>query len=104
METFSALLTLCVVTGEFPTQRPATQKFDVSFDLHLNKWLSKQSRRRLFKSPSRSLWRYCIVKGIISNPYSKTRMKTPARIAWQIIYVYMFKAVLDGEINTCFTK
>ena len=40
METFSALLALCVgnspVTGEFPTQRPVTQSFDVFFDLRLN--------------------------------------------------------------------
>ena len=31
------------VTGEFPSQRPVTQSFDVFFDLHLNKRLSKQS-------------------------------------------------------------
>ena len=30
--------------------------FDVFFDLHLNKRLSKQSRRRRFETPSRSLW------------------------------------------------
>ena len=34
METFSALLALCVgnsqVTGEFPAQRPVTRSFDVS--------------------------------------------------------------------------
>ena len=46
METSSALLNLRAgnspVTGEFPTQRPVTQSFDVSFDLHLNKLLSKQ--------------------------------------------------------------
>ena len=45
METFSALLDLCEgnspVTGEFPSQRPVTQSFDVFFDLHLNKRLSK---------------------------------------------------------------
>ena len=45
METFSALLDLCVGdspgTGEFPSQRPVTQSFDVFFDLHLNKRLSK---------------------------------------------------------------
>ena len=29
-------------SGEFPTQRPVTRSFDVFFDLHLNKWLSKQ--------------------------------------------------------------
>ena len=45
METFSALLAICarnsLVPGEFPTQRPVTQSFDVFFDLHPNKWLSK---------------------------------------------------------------
>ena len=29
--------------GEFPAQRPVTQRFDVFFDLRLNKQLSKQS-------------------------------------------------------------
>ena len=47
METFSALLAICAgnspVTSEFPAQRPVTWSFDVFFDLHLNKWLSKQS-------------------------------------------------------------
>ena len=46
METFSALLAICAgnspVIGEFPAQRPVTRTFDVSFDLHLNKRLSKQ--------------------------------------------------------------
>ena len=62
METFSALLALCVgnspVTDEFPSQRPVTRSFDVFFDLRLNKRLSKQSRRRWFESPSPSLWRH----------------------------------------------
>ena len=47
METFSALLALCAgnssVTGEFSTQKPVTQSFDVFFDLRLNKRLSKKS-------------------------------------------------------------
>ena len=30
------------VTGEFTAQRPVTQRFDVFFDLRLNKRLSKQ--------------------------------------------------------------
>ena len=63
METFSASLVLCAgnspVTCEFPSQRPLTQSFDVFFDLRLNKQLSKQSRRRWFEMPSRSLWRHC---------------------------------------------
>ena len=43
----SALLALCAgnspVTGEFPAQRPVTRRFDVFFDLVLNRRLSKQS-------------------------------------------------------------
>ena len=45
METFSALLALCVgnspVLSEFPTQRPVMRSCDVFFDLGLNKRLSK---------------------------------------------------------------
>ena len=48
MDTFSALLALCKgnpsVTGEFSSQKPVMLSFDVFFDLHLNKRLSKQSR------------------------------------------------------------
>ena len=63
METFSALLALCAgnspVIGEFPSQRPITQSFDISFHLRLNKRLSKQPRRRWLETPSSSLWRHC---------------------------------------------
>ena len=59
METFSALLALCVgnspVTREFPAQRPVTRNFDVFFDLRLNKRLSKQSWGWWFETQSRSL-------------------------------------------------
>ena len=45
METFAALLALCVgnspVTGEIPSRRPVTRNFEVFFDLHLNKRLRK---------------------------------------------------------------
>ena len=47
------------VTGEFPSQRPATRNFDVFFDLHMNKRLSKQPRRQWFETSSSSLWRHC---------------------------------------------
>ena len=47
------------VTGGFPSQRPVTRSFDVFCDLRLNKWLSKQSRRRWFETAPRSLWRHC---------------------------------------------
>ena len=47
------------VTGGFPSQRPVTPSFDVPFYLRLNKWLSKQAKRLLFETPSRSLLRHC---------------------------------------------
>ena len=49
METFTALLALCAgnspVTGEIPSQRPVTRRFDVFFHLRL-----KQSWRRWFET------------------------------------------------------
>ena len=46
MEIFSTLLAFCQgksqASGEFPTQRPVKQSFDVFFDLRLNQPLSKQ--------------------------------------------------------------
>ena len=46
METFSALLELCVgIHGEFPAQRPVTQGFDVLLDLRLHQLLIEQWRR-----------------------------------------------------------
>ena len=38
-----------------PKQRPVTRSFHIFFDLCLYIWLSKQSRRRWFQTPSRSL-------------------------------------------------
>ena len=65
MDTFAALPALCErnpqVTGGFPSQRPVTWSFDVFVDLHLNKPLSKKSKRRWFETPSRSLLRNCNV-------------------------------------------
>ena len=63
IETFSALLALCVgnsrVTGEFPTQRPVTRSFYVFYDLRSHKRLSKQSWGRWSETPSCSLWCHC---------------------------------------------
>ena len=71
METYSVLLAFVrgtTVTGGFPSQRPVavTQSFDVYFDLLLDKSLSKQSRRRWFETPWRSLWRHCNGVSIIT--------------------------------------
>ena len=71
METHSALLALCAwnspVTGTFPSRRPVTRSLDAFFDLHLNKQLSKRSRRWWFGMPSHSLWRHCNVQDLRSN-------------------------------------
>ena len=58
METFSAPLAICArnssATGEFPSQMPVTQSFDVFLDLRPNKRLSKLP---WFETPSGSVWR-----------------------------------------------
>ena len=62
MEIFFALPALCAgnspVTGEPPSKRPVTRSLDLSYDLRLNKRLTKQSRRGCFETPSRPLWRH----------------------------------------------
>ena len=57
----SALLAFCAVPGEFSAQRPVTRSFDVFFDLHLKKQVSKQSRGWWYETSSGSLWRQCNV-------------------------------------------
>ena len=43
METFSALLALSPVTGEFPAERPVARSFDVFFDLRPNNgWVNNR--------------------------------------------------------------
>ena len=58
------------VNDEFPSQRPVTRSFDVWFDLHLNKRLSKQSWGWWVETPSRSLWRHCNVDPL-NKPFSQ---------------------------------
>ena len=55
METFSALLAICVgnssVSGEFPAQRPVTRSFDVFFDLcPINDWVNNREAGDLRRS------------------------------------------------------
>ena len=62
MGPFAALLAICAGDSGsppwFPAQRPVTRSFDVFFDLHLNKRLSKQWWSWWFETPSRPLWRH----------------------------------------------
>ena len=99
METFSTLLALCAgnlpVTGEFPSQRPVTQNFDVLFDLRLNKRLNKQSIRRWFETPSHSLWRSCNI--YISIPHQHSR----PLLSYSCIDIFM---LFKFAINECFDQ
>ena len=71
METFSASLAICAgnspIPGEFPAQRPVTRSFDIFFDLHPNKRLSKQWWGWWFERPSSPLWRNSMVLLLFSN-------------------------------------
>ena len=82
MEIFSALLALCAgnspVSGEFPAQRPVTRSFDVFFDLHLIKLLSKHSRGWWFETLSWPLWRHRNGLVTFSCPIYKQRFVKPA--------------------------
>ena len=63
METFSVFLALCEgnspVAGGFPLHKGQWRGVLMFFYLRLKKRMSKQSRRRLFETPSLSLWRHC---------------------------------------------
>ena len=93
------LLVLCdgnpLVTGGFPSQRPVTRSFDVFFYLHLNKRLSKQSGRRWFETPSRSLDDTLMTKSkqkTRANKYNNwckaSKLIAPA---WTTIWSQIFK-------------
>ena len=52
---FSTLLALC----KGNPRKASDTNFDVFFDVHLNKRLTKQSRCRWFETPWRSWWHHC---------------------------------------------
>ena len=59
-------------TGGFSSQRSVMRSFGVFFDLRLNRRLSKQSGRRWFETPSRSLWRHCNDGTWACSPFIET--------------------------------
>ena len=65
------------------------RNFDVFFDLHMSKRLSKQSRRRWFETPSHSLWRRCNVTLDISGTFSGT----PRNIQGNLGYTLGMKSI-----------
>ena len=94
VETFSALLSLCVgnspITGEFPSQRPMSRTFDVFFDLRLNKQLSRQSCGWRFETPSCPLWRHCNDKVIM--------LPATGRLLW-FVSVFSLRAKSDRRYS-----
>ena len=90
METFSALLAICAgnspVPGEFLAQRPVTRNFDVFFDLHLNKRLSKQSWGWWFETLSCPFWRHCNV-----DRHCQTTAETRRKLLTKGIRDFLYK-------------
>ena len=67
------------VTGEFPTQRPVTQSFDVFCHLLLDIQLSKQAWGWWFETLSHPLWRHCNVQFWMDAQYTKQPTMTEAK-------------------------
>ena len=73
--------------GVFPTQRPVTRSFDVSFELRLNKRLSKQPWGWWFETPPWSLWRQC-------NANVWLPERSPAPALWCIVMYDLLRALV----------
>ena len=107
MEIFSALLAICAgnspVPGEFPAQRPVTRSFDVFFDLHPNKRLSKQWWWGWwFEMPSSPLWRHRNVLSFVNTDmahagndrWNSSTWKTGIFMSWWRHQMDTFSALL----------
>ena len=74
--------------GEVPTQRPVTRSFDVFFDLHPNKRLSKQWWGWWFETQSCPLWRH-------RNDYI-----LPARVSYSEVSILFYILVVCFRVLT----
>ena len=88
METFSALLAICA-ENSFHAQRQVTRSLNVSFDLRLNKRLSKQSWGWWFETLPFPLWRHCndITRMRVVNFASYSCTRKLAQSWWSIINI-----------------
>ena len=89
------------VTGEFPAQKPVMRSFDVFFDLHPNKRLSKQWWGWWFETPWRSFWRHC--NGDSTRPASDNGRFSSGTTSYATICVYCnkFKHTLLRNVFKC---
>ena len=79
--------------GEFtgdPTQRPVTRSFDLFFDLHPNKWLSKQWWGWWFETLSCPLWRHCNDGNRSRWAFNPKVRKLPIKHSWSFIIADYF--------------
>ena len=104
METFSALLAICVgnspVPGEFPAQRRVTRSFDVFFDLCLNKRLSKQWWGWWFEMPSCPLWHHCNDPGTIWPHICSAAILFGERMLWLWHYDDVIMGAIASQITS----
>ena len=101
------------VTGKFPSKRPVMQGFDAFFDLHMNKWLSKQPWGWWFETPSCPLWRHCNDVSEWRNDMTCKYMimfhtkihcdmsrviisPAPGRLEWNHIFIFKLILVIGG--------
>ena len=93
----SALLAICAgnspVSGEFPAQRPVTRTFDVLFDLHLIKLLSRHSRVWWIETLSCPLWRQ-------PNGLSRIHGRSSATIATSVQRCWQKTSVSWNKFRT----
>ena len=87
------------VTGGFPSQRPVMWNFDVFFDLCLNKWLNKQSRRWWFEMPSHSLCHYNMITSAYPQPQLLSSLSTACPIHIMDINLVIIVPVDDPNIK-----
>ena len=87
-----------------PPQRSVARNFAVFFDLRLNKWLSKQSRRWWFSAPSRSLCRHDYIIHYTTSAtwhiWHTYTMSDSGQLAWEVIWksCYVFTISADSLI------
>ena len=91
--------------GEFPSQRPVMRSFDVFFDLHLNKRLSKESRGWRCETPSRPLWRHCNGYNEV-NLFPNAHKRHPRARPWVrdmgcLLWVYCLINSLTLSLQCC---
>ena len=74
------------------TQRPVTRRFDVFFDLRLNKRLSKQPWGWWFETLSRPLWRH---RNVMTLSHYLNRFDSSSKVSCGIHVRYLTKTGYD---------